>query len=527
MTPAKTYHMKLASPAKLWAYAWRSTSLGLSLAMLVATFFQQPLLVLGMALFGTAVGWLALDYLEREAAQPSTKAKFDHWQAQRQQLETELEAAKRLAQQYQSQLQALTSQAATLANPAPAQNATPELPLTGPLASSTYAAEEVELAEHSLKSHFLSTLSHEIRTPMNGLVGMTQIVLQTDLTPQQREYLSLAHESASHLMNVISTVLDYSKLQAGHLQLDTRPCHPMDLLHQTLRGFYPQAHAKGLSLGYEDIPADTPPVMLDPLRFRQVMSNLISNAIKFTNQGYVHTSLRLTPTGQAGTWLLNFTVQDSGVGFQASKADNLFQPFTHGLHHNPAMSGTGLGLAITRELVQLMGGHMQIESAPNQGAKFSLTLPCAQATQASPVQFHPAEPLSRAGTQLHILVAEDHPINMKLLCMMLDQMGHTYAKATNGQAALELFTQQRFDLVLLDVMMPVLDGMGALRRMRESRGASHPDTPVIMVTAYALNFDRERFMDAGANGYVSKPISPTALQQEINRLAPFKTLAAA
>lgn len=502
MTPAKTYRVKLASPAKLWAQAWRTASLGLSLAMVVATVFNQPLLVLSMALLAAALGWVALDYLEREAAQPKTntnKTKFDHWQARRQQLETELEAAKRLALQYQSQLQAVTSQ----------------------------APEDDELAEHTLKSHFLSTLSHEIRTPMNGLVGMTQMVLQTDLTPQQREHISLAHESALHLMNVINTVLDYSKLQAGHLHLDTRPCHPMDLLHHTLRGFYPQAHAKGLSLGYEDIPAETPPVLLDPLRLRQVMSNLISNAIKFTTKGYVHTSLRLTPTAQAGTWLLNFTVQDSGVGFQASKADNLFQPFTLGHHHNPAISGTGLGLAITRELVQLMGGHMQIESAPNQGAKFSLTLPCAQAAQATPVQLHTAEPLGRAVTPLHILVAEDHPINMKLLSMMLDQMGHTCAQAHDGQAALELFTQQRFDLVLLDVMMPVMDGMAALRRMRESRGASHPDTPVIMVTAYALNFDRERFMDAGANGYVAKPISPSALQEEINRLAQVKALAAA
>ena len=525
MTPAKTYHVKLAAPAKLWAFAWRIASLGLSLGMLIATIFDQPLLVLTMALLGTALGWAALDAIERQPPVKASKPKADHWAVQRHQLEAELKAANQLVAQYQLQLQTQAIHAVTPAQDAWRSDTARAATAPAQLTSILGETEEATGVEHTLKSHFLSTLSHEIRTPMNGLVGMTQLVLQTDLTPQQRKQISLAHESALHLMNVINGVLDYSKLQAGHLGLELRPCHPIDLLHQTLRGFYPQAHAKGISLGYEDIVADTPPVLLDPLRLRQVMSNLISNAIKFTNKGYVHTSLRLTPTAQASTWLMQFTVQDSGVGFQASKAEHLFQPFTQGRHHNPALSGMGLGLAITRELVQLMGGHMQIESAPSQGATFSLTLPCSQASEAIPMQS--PEPLSPVQSPLHILVVEDHPINMQLLCMMLDQMGHTYAQAHNGQEALSLFTQHSFDLVLLDVMMPVMDGMAALRRMRESRGASHPQTPVIMVTAYALNFDRERFLDAGANGYVSKPISQRALNEEVNRLVRPKTLVAA
>jgi signal transduction histidine kinase/CheY-like chemotaxis protein len=375
-------------------------------------------------------------------------------------------------------------------------------------------------SEQALQQTFLATLDHEIRTPMNGLVGMTQMVLQSELSGKQREQIELAHESAKHLMNIINDVLDYSKIQAGHLNLELRACNPVDVMHQTLRSFYPQAGAKGLTLYYEDLPSNAPEVLLDTLRLRQIMSNLIGNAIKFTHQGFVQTSMDLSASDKAGEWLLNFMVQDSGIGFDVSETETLFNAFQKGAQITDPFTGAGLGLAISQELVHLMGGHMTVTSTPKQGSTFKFTIPCTQATEKVAAPRADGPLLKRNAHSLHLLVAEDHPVNMKLMTLLLDQMGHTYAKAVNGEEAVKLFAEQHFDLVLMDVMMPVMDGMTAMGHLRQSQGASAADTPIIMVTAYAMNLDRQRFLDAGANGYVSKPIDAVMLQAEIARLVP-------
>lgn len=498
-----------------WQLVWRISVLTMLACMLVCAYFEKPVLMLACAFLGSAAGWLALTQVEQQPHAKSPKEKYDHWQAQLRQVQTELKASQFLAAQYQDQISQLQTQlteareTAPLA-PSPAPVAPPPLPAPASMVSAR--------TEEALKSQFLATLSHEIRTPMNGLVGMTQMALQTDLTAQQREFISLAHESAKHLMNIINDVLDFSKIQAGHLLLEQRACNPIDVMHQTLRSLYPQANAKGLSLNYEDIPQNTPPMLMDPLRLRQILSNLIGNAIKFTSKGFVHTSMQLQPTEHAGTWMLHFAVQDSGVGFDASKADSLFLPFNQGDQANQPFNGTGLGLSITRELVRLMGGQMQVEAAPNQGATFRFSIPCVQANEAAPTSFAAMPSLSRSPQSLRVLLAEDHPINMKLLTLLMDQMGHSYVCANNGEEAVQLFAQQRFDLVLMDVMMPIMDGLTALRHLRQSTGASRAQTPVIMVTAYAMNFDRQRFLNAGADGYVSKPIEASALQAEINQL---------
>lgn len=485
---------------------WRLSVVISLVSMGLCAYFDKPLLMLACAFLGSAASWLTLTRLAQQPLAKTNKEKYDHWQAQLSQVQSELKASQYLVVQYQGQVLELQDQLKQPRATAPP----PPQPAPTPVVSIN--------TEQVLKSQFLATLSHEIRTPMNGLVGMTQMALQTELTAHQRELITLAHESAKHLMNIINDVLDFSKMQAGHLALDLRPCNPVDVMHQTLRSLYPQASSKGLSLNYEDMPHNHPAMLIDPLRLRQILSNLIGNAIKFTSKGFVHTSMHLTPADQDGQWLLHFAVQDSGVGFDDSTVESLFQPFNQGDQANQPFHGTGLGLSITRELVRLMGGQMLVKSTPRQGATFSVTLPCAQADEATATNVFMPPSLTRSPHSLRVLLAEDHQVNMKLLTLLMTQLGHSFVCASNGEEAVQLFEQQAFDLVLLDVMMPIMDGMNALRQMRQSSGASHPDTPVIMVTAYAMSFDRQRFLDAGADGYVSKPIEASALQAEIDRL---------
>ena len=497
-----------------WRLVWRTAMVVMVLGMAVCAYAAAPWLVLACGLLGAALMWLALTQLEKPPRPISIKEKYDHWQAELTQVQTELKGAQYLVGQYQQQIAQLR-QALQIDQRPPV----PETTVAPP--RSTSDGDAAIQSEQALQRQFLATLSHEIRTPMNGLVGMTQMALQTELTTQQRAFIGLAHESAKHLMNTINDVLDFSKIQAGHLSLELRPCHPVDVMHQTLRSFYPQAGAKGLTLYYEDLPNTAPPMLMDPLRLRQILSHLIGNAIKFTHQGFVQTSMHLSPdVASPQHWWLSFVVQDSGIGFDPEQTEHLFQAFHKGGQPTSPFSGTGLGLSITRALVELMGGQIEVESRPNLGSTFRFSLPCTQADEAASIPYDTLPVLPRATQSLHVLVAEDHPINMKLMALLLDQMGHTYAQAQHGEEALQLFNQQRFDLVLMDVMMPVMDGMTALRHLRQAHGASRADTPVIMVTAYAMSFDRQRFLEAGADGYVSKPIDALALQAEIHRLLP-------
>jgi signal transduction histidine kinase/CheY-like chemotaxis protein len=375
-----------------------------------------------------------------------------------------------------------------------------------------------------LKDQFLANMSHEIRTPTNGIMGMITLVLQTKLTPTQQEYLELAHSAAEHLVSMVADVLDFSKIDAGHLTLRSERMSPMHIIKSTTSGLSARAEAYNLPI-YITSSDDFPNfVLADPIRFRQIITNLVGNAIKFTRSGHIQVYCDV-PHPQT----IQIAVSDTGIGFDPHQAESLFAPFVQADSSlTRSYGGTGLGLAITRSLIDLMGGHIHASSVPGQGSVFTFTIHAPEA---------PLEPLIDAQNQaqnsddsiaaaqktaasksLHILIAEDHPINQKLLTVLLEKMGHTFVLAEDGAQALAALNRESFDLVLMDVMMPGVDGITALTQWREIEKSLGTHTPIIMVTAHVMKGDEDRFLAAGADGYVSKPISVPTLMKEMTRV---------
>jgi PAS domain S-box-containing protein len=373
-----------------------------------------------------------------------------------------------------------------------------------------------------MRGEFLANMSHEIRTPMNGIVGMTELALDTTSPELQKEYLTLARDSANHLLQIINEILDFSKIEAKALELELLEVSPAQLIRHTARSLEQLASAKGIELRVETA-HDVPDLLwMDPVRMRQVLTNLIGNAIKFTSHGSVTVKTELMTVADAKTLLLRISIIDTGMGFEPERTEALFSPFTQADGSvTRSFGGTGLGLAITRSLLQLMGGFIQAEGRPGQGATFVATLPVQRVlmptvaavvppNDSPPVRDHeaPALPLS-------VLLVEDHEINRKLAEIMLQRLGYRCTLAEDGQQALDRLAQERFDVVLMDVMMPVMDGLSALRQLRALEAQGRARTPVLMVTAHAMTGDRERFIASGADGYVSKPMSQVGLKKEI------------
>jgi signal transduction histidine kinase/CheY-like chemotaxis protein/HPt (histidine-containing phosphotransfer) domain-containing protein len=377
------------------------------------------------------------------------------------------------------------------------------------------AARIVAEKANQAKTEFLANMSHEIRTPMNGIIGMNDLLLRTNLSSAQREFAMGVKESARALLSVIDDILDISKLEAGKVELELSDFHLGDMIRAAANLMRPCALEKGMSLTCTIDPAAERRVHGDPFRLRQVLLNLIGNAVKFTVDGLVQVRAGPHPTDSS---LTQIDVEDTGIGMSPETLGRLFKKFAQADSSiSRRFGGSGLGLAISRELTELMNGQLMVESVEDQGSIFRVTVPLGEAIN-PPSDAEPRPAAAPPARRLHVLVADDNPINQRLLTALLDTAGHTATMAANGRQAVEAVMREHFDIILMDVQMPVMDGIRATLRIR-ALPPPRCDIPIVALTADALHGAEERYLGAGMDSYLSKPLSAAALFDMLNALS--------
>jgi PAS domain S-box-containing protein len=359
------------------------------------------------------------------------------------------------------------------------------------------------------KSEFLANMSHEIRTPINGILGMTQLAIDADSPEQKREYLELVRTSGEALLALINNVLDLSKIEAGRLELERIPFEMETLVQQTVTSMAWQAREKSISLTTR-VHRGVPPVVVgDPSRLRQVLVNLLANALKFTDRGHVGIDVFVEATVGADI-ALHFTVEDTGIGIPAEKQQLIFESFTQADGSTTRKyGGSGLGLAICVRMVELMDGHIWVESRPGAGSAFHFTAVFGTAPAAT--ENAPASAGAVRVRPLRVLLTEDNPVNRLLALRLLEREGHQVTTAGDGREALERLAEASFDVVLMDVQMPEVNGFEATAEIRAREQGTARHQFIVAMTAHALVGDRERCLEAGMDTYVSKPISEATL----------------
>jgi signal transduction histidine kinase/ActR/RegA family two-component response regulator len=383
------------------------------------------------------------------------------------------------------------------------------------------ALEQAGIATRT-KDEFLANLSHEVRTPLNAVMGLITLLRKTPLNEEQVNYLQLMQSSSEALLALLNDVLDFSKIEAGKLALENVGFSLMQWVEDTVTPHALQASERGVKVHLDVDPALPQVITGDPGRMRQVLTNLLSNAIKFTKVGSIQVQLiRLDPRPKdpPEIILLGIKVRDTGIGMTPQQQAKIFEAFTQAdASTTRRYGGTGLGLAICQRLVIAMGGKLSVTSEPAKGSQFRFYIPVRETNRSDVLMTMPAPIQASHWAGLRLLIAEDQPINQLLMRKLLEDTGCQLFMVQNGEEAVSVWMKERIDLILMDVQMPVMDGMAATARIRQLEQEGRLRTPIIALTAHAMPGDQDRCLSAGMDGYVTKPISIQALNDCVRQV---------